>query len=75
MEKALDVVEKRIKHLEIVSNLTGDPNTYWKLEEARKIMSLLVDEQTSLLLEEAVSSENNEVEQSENNEVEQDAAV
>lgn len=51
MEKAIEVVEKRIQHLEIVSKVTGNPYTHWQLEEAKKILALLVNEQTSLLLE------------------------
>lgn len=41
MNKALEVVRNRLTYLEHLGKITGDPNNYWRVKEAEKILELL----------------------------------
>lgn len=41
MEKALEIVRNRLTTLEHLGKITGDPNNYWRVQEAEKILELL----------------------------------
>lgn len=41
--EASKVIEKEIIRLENIGKITGDPNTYWKIQSVRRVETLLTE--------------------------------
>ena len=41
--EACNVVKKELLRLENIGKITGDPNTYWKIESVRRVETLLTE--------------------------------